>query len=391
MSAAGRPGAVAAPVRVVVMIDSIAGPGGAETLAVENAIRLDPERFERTLCVTRWEDGLERTEPASSILARLSEAGVRVIKLRRTSRTALWAWRPLVRALRSERVEVLHGHLFGSNVWAVILGRMTRTPVVVAHEHMWAYGGNRIRPLLDRDLIARFSDAFVAVSEEGRRRMIEVERIAPERITLIPNGIAGFEPGDGARIRRELGIDAEEAVIGSVGHLRREKAYEVLIEAAALLRDAGSPAAVLIAGEGPERGRLESLISDRGLGGSVRLLGARSDVPDLLAALDVAVCCSDFEGGPLSVMEYMEAGLPVVASDVGGLPELVADGASGLLVSPRDPQGLAAALAVLIGNAGERRRMGDAGQRMRRERWSLEAWIARIEGLYLELLSRRRR
>ena len=262
---------------------------------------------------------------------------------------------------------------------------------MVAHEHMWAYGGNRIRPLLDRDLIARFSDAFIAVSEEGRRRMIEVERIAPERITLIPNGIAGFEPGDGARIRRELGIDAEEAVIGSVGHLRREKAYEVLIEAAALLRDAGSPAAVLIAGEGPERGRLESLISDRGLGGSVRLLGARSDVPDLLAALDVAVCCSDFEGGPLSVMEYMEAGLPVVASDVGGLPELVADGASGLLVSPRDPQGLAAALAVLIGNAGERRRMGEAGQRMRRERWSLEAWIARIEGLYLELLSRRRR
>ena len=373
------------------MIDSIAGPGGAETLAVENAIGLDPERFERTLCVTRWEDGLERTEPASSILGRLSGAGVRVIKLRRGSRSALWAWWPLLRILRRERIDVVHGHLFGSNVWAVILGRLTRRPVVVAHEHMWAYGGNRIRPLLDRDLIARFSDAFIAVSEEGRRRMIEVERIDPDRITLIPNGIAGFEPGDGARIRAELGIGPADPVIGSVGHLRREKAYEVLVEAAARLRDGGARPAVLIAGEGPERERLETLISARGLGSSVRLLGARSDVPDLLAAFDVAVCCSDFEGGPLSVMEYMEAGLPVVATNVGGLPELVADRESGILVAARDPEALAAALADLIGDPDQRRRMGERGRSLRRERWSLDAWVGRIGALYLELLSRRRR
>ena len=273
----------------------------------------------------------------------------------------------------------------------MILGRAARVPVVVAHEHMWAYGGNRIRPLLDRDLIARFSDAFIAVSEEGRRRMIAVERIDPDRITLIPNGIAGFEPGDGTRVRRELGIGTGDPVIGSVGHLRPEKAFEVLVEAAARLGEGGLRPAVLIAGEGPERERLEGLIAARGLGGSVRLLGARSDVPDLLAALDVAVCCSEFEGGPLSVMEYMEAGLPVVASDVGGLPELVVDGESGVLVPPRDPEALAAALAGLLGDPGARRRMGQEGRRLRRERWSLEAWTARIEDLYLDLLSRRRR
>ena len=377
-------------IRVVVMIDSIARPGGGERLAVENAILLDPDRFERTLCITRWQDGLERTEPAASILARLGEAGVRVLRLRRSSRMALWSWAPLLRALRRERVDVLHGHLFGSNLWAVILGRLTRTPVIVAHEHMWAYGGNRIRPLLDRDLIARFSDAFIAVSEEGRRRMIEVERIDPSRITVIPNGIAGFAPGDGARVREELAIGPAEPLIGSVGHLRPEKAFEVLIEALALLRDEGRPATALIAGEGPERGLLESLIANRGLAGRVRLLGARSDVPDLLAALDVAVCCSEFEGGPLSVMEYMEAGLPVVASDVGGLPELVVDGESGILVPARDAAALAAALGELIGDPERRLRMGERGQQLRRERWSLEAWAGRIEALYLELLSRSR-
>ncbi len=373
------------------MIDSIARPGGGERLAVENAIGLDPVRFDRTLCITRWEDGLERAEPAASILGRLEEAGVRVIKLRRSSRGAIWAWWPLIRALRRERTDVLHGHLFGSNLWAVILGRASRVPVVVAHEHMWAYGGNRIRPFLDRDLIARYSDAFIAVSEEGRRRMIEVERIDPARITLISNGIAGFQPGDGVTIRRELGLEPGDPVIGSVGHLRREKAYEVLIEAAALLRDEGLSPVVLIAGEGTERAQLESLIAARGLSGRVRLLGARSDVPDLLAALDVAVCCSDFEGGPLSVMEYMEAGLPVVASDVGGLPELIDDGESGTLVAPRDPGALAAALGKLIGDPDQRRQMGERGRRLRRERWSLGAWAERIEALYLELLDRRRR
>jgi glycosyltransferase involved in cell wall biosynthesis len=372
------------------MIDSIARPGGGERLAVENAIRLDPGRFERTLCITRWQDGLELAEPAASILVRLREAGVRVIKLRRDSRAALGAWRPLLKILRRERVDVVHGHLFGSNVWAVILGRAARVPVVVAHEHMWAYGGSRIRPLLDRDLIARFSDAFVAVSEEGRRRMIEVERIDPSRITLIPNGIAGFPPGDGAAVRRELGIDATEPVLGSVGHLRPEKAFDVLVEATERLREKGPAPIVLIAGEGTERGRLASLISARGLEGSVRLLGARSDVPDLLDALDIAVCCSDFEGGPLSVMEYMEAGLPVVASDVGGLPELVANGESGVLVPPRDPGALAAALATLLGDPGARRRMGEEGRLLRRERWSLEAWVSRIEELYVELLSHHR-
>ena len=390
MSRDAARGAAAQRVRVVVMIDSIARPGGGESLAVENAARLDPARFQRTLCITRWQEGLEQAEPAASILARLREAEVRVIKLRRGSRAALWSWAPLLRVLRRERIDVLHGHLFGSNLWAVILGRLARVPVVVAHEHMWAYGGKRLRPLLDRDLIARFSDAFIAVSEEGRRQMIEVERIDPDRITLIPNGIAGFAPGDGARVREELGVAPGEPLIGSVGHLRPEKAYEVLIDALALLGEEGTSATALIAGEGPERGRLESLIAARGLNGRARLLGARADVPDLLAALDVGVCCSEFEGGPLSVMEYMEAGLPVVASDVGGLPELVADRESGILVPVRDPAALAAALGELISDPAERRRMGERGQRLRRERWSLEAWAGRIEALYLELLSRRR-
>jgi len=368
------------------MVDSIARPGGGERLAVENAIRLDPSRYERALCITRWDDALERAEPAASILARLREADVRVIRLRRRSRLALWGWWPLWKILRRERVTTLHGHLFGSNIWAVVLGRLARVPVVVAHEHMWAYDGSRLRPFLDRNLIARFCDAFVAVSDEGRRRMVEDERIDPGDIVVVPNGIAGFEPGDGSRVRAELGIAAEAPVIASVGHLRSEKAFEVLVEAVAISREDNPRLVALVAGEGPRLAALQELVARLGVEGAVRFLGARDDIPDLLAAADVAVCCSDFEGGPLSVMEYMEAGLPVVATRVGGLPELLDDGESGLLVPPRDPGALSAAIARLLDEPGLRAEMGAEARRQRRERWGLDTWVARIEALYDELV-----
>ena len=136
----------------------------------------------------------------------------------------------------------------------------------------------------------------------------------------------------------------------------------MLVEAAALVRGRQPELRVLVAGDGAERGRLESLIEELGLADCVLLLGTRSDVPDVLVAADVAVCCSDFEGTPLSVMEYMGAGKPVVATRVGGLPEVVEDGVQGLLVEPRDPANLADALARLLEGESLRRRLGEAAR-----------------------------
>ena len=373
-------------IRVVILIDSLLNPGGGETLAVENALRLDPERFTRTLVVTRWDERLRSIEPAASMLASLEAAGVRILPLKRTSKLSLGAWRPLVSLLRRERTDVIHGHMFGSNVWASILGTLTGVPAVVAHEHMWSYDGGRARALVDRLLIGRLSDAFIAVSSTGERLMIEREGIRPSDIVTIPNGIDAVASDAGPNVRKELGIPADASVIGTVGHLREEKAHEVLIEAAARLSPAHPGLRVLIAGEGERRPVLEALIEARGLGDVVTLLGSRTDVPDLLAAFDVAVCCSDFEGGPLSVMEYMGAGLPVVASDVGGLPELVREGETGRLVPPRDPGALAAAADDLLSDPGRAREMGAAGRELQRREYDIDAWARRLEGLYENLL-----
>jgi glycosyltransferase involved in cell wall biosynthesis len=376
-------------VKVVVMLDSLQRPGGGERLAIEGAIRLDPERFERTFCLTRWDDEFERREPARELLARLRSAGVRVIGLRRRGRFDIWAWRPLLKMLRRDRIDVLHAHLFGSNAWASVLGRIARVPVVIAHEHMWAYNGGGLRPLIDRELIARLADTFIAVSEQGRRSMIEVERIPAERVVVIANGIPEMAAGDGARIRDELGIPPGAPLVGSVGHLRAEKAYEVLIEAAGELRSERPQLRVLIVGEGPERDTLERLSATLGLGETVTLAGARDDIPDLLAALDLAVCCSDFEGGPLSVMEYMAAGLPVVATRVGGLPELVRDGETGVLVPARDPRALSRALAELLDDPVRRLELGTAGRELVLSEYGIDAWVESLERLYLSLLERK--
>lgn len=350
-------------------------------MAVSVAMRLDPSRFESVLCATRsvgkptFEDDLRA-------------AGVEIMRLDRRSRTDFAAWRPLFNYLR-DGVHVLHAHKFGSNVWGTLLGRLARVPVVIAHEQSWASArsstaGPFVRSTIDREVIARGADVFIAVSEADKRRMIEVEGIPSHRLRVIPNAVPAPVPA-GHDVRAELGIPASAPVVVTVCQLRPEKAVEVLVEAAALLRDGRPELRVLVAGEGAERVRLESLIEELGLADTVLLLGTRRDVPDILVAADVAVCCSDFEGTPLSVMEYMGAGKPVVATRVGGLPEVVQDGVHGFLIPPRDPVGLADALARLLEDEPLRRRLGEAARVRQQTTFDLDAAVRRIEELYDQL------
>ena len=384
MSPRQRRSATGDQIRVVALVDSLERPGGGERLAVEGVARLDPERFERTLCVTRWREEVAGTPSVAACIARLEQAGVTILRLNRSARFAVWAFRPLLARLRES--DVVHGHMFGSNVWASVLGRVAAVPAIVAHEHMWGYTASRTRPLVDRELIARLSDAFIAVSDEGRRQMIETERIPPTDIVLIRNGIPALPRVDRSSARRALGLPEEAQVVGSVGHLRSEKAFEVLVAAAAAARSDAPGLRVIIAGEGPERGRLEGLISELGLSQTVDLLGERDDVATILGACDVAVCCSAFEGGPLSVMEYMDAALPVVASDVGGLPEMVEDEVTGILVPPRDPAAIARALTRLLGDPELRSRMGVEARARRERDYDIDSWARALESLYRRLL-----
>lgn len=373
------------------MVDAPGTAGGGEGIARQIALHLDPARFEVVFCVTRWVPEFED----DADLGELRDAGIAFAALERGGRFDIRPWRSLVARARTSGIDVVHTHKIGSNVWGALLTPLMGNPVFVAHEHTWSYEGDPRRVLLDRELIARRADAFVAVSREDQRRMVEVERVPVEKTRFIPNGIPPFSaPTPGRDVRAELGIGAEVPLVGVVATLRPQKALDVTIRAVPELRERVPGATVLLIGgqdshDSSEEARLREVAAAVDAGDGLRFLGARDDVPDLVAAVDLAALSSDFEGSPLSVMEYMEAGKAVVATRVGGVPDLVVEGETGLLVPPQDPPALAAALAGLLLDPGRAARMGEAGRRRRRGEFSIEATARRVGDLYEELLEAR--
>ena len=367
--------------RVVTLVGGIGLSGGAERLARDVTLRLDPDRFERTFCVTRWPDHRFDPEAIERVMGELDYRGVRFLGLDRRGAYDLPSWRPLLTILRNE-TDIVHSHLFGSNVWGAVLGTLARTPVVVAHEHTWSFQGQPIRKLLDRRLIASRADAFLAVSRLDRDRMIEVEGIDPGKLIIVPNGIPEASATGSVDVRAELGIAPDVPVVGTVCVLRRQKALTMLIDAAAELTSRFGRVQVLIVGEGPERPLLEQRIAELGLADTVRLLGHRDDVPDLIRGFDVAVCSSDFEGTPLSILEYMQAGLPIVATAVGGVPDMIEDGVEGLLVDPGDPAGFAAAVARVLSEPDLAAELAAAARARQQKQFDVDVTVGAIERIY---------
>ena len=370
--------------RVVHLIDSL-NPGGAERFTMHIVARLDGEKFDRTLVPTRatqdWWPGDTRAEA----MRELKQGGVRIVELGRSERFDLRAWGPLLTLLREEKTDVLHAHMFGSSLWGAIIGRLARVPVVIAHEHGSPPDLPKVRRDLDRYVIGRSVDAYLAVSEIERRQLVDDRGIPSHKTRVLPNGIEAPTVDASRDVRAELGIAPDAPVLGAVGVLRPEKAHDVLLRAAARLLPTTPGLRVVIVGDGEEREALEPLAEELGLSDAVLFTGIRTDVPEILRAFDVAVNASHREGSPLSVMEYMEAGLPVVATAVGGVPEIIHDGVHGRLVEPGDDEALAAAIAGVLADREKAAALGRRGRERRREHFDLGAVARRLEALYAEL------
>jgi len=363
--------------RLLVLIDSVWLTGGAERFALGLATHLPRERFEVWVCATR------RIEPAAARLLEREE--LPYLNLGRRAKWDVHRFRRLIGLLRAQRFDILHSHMFGSNVWGVTFGRLCRVPVIIAHEHNWAYTGPRARIWIDRELIGRLSTRFVAVSEANRRRMIEIERIPAEKLCVLPTARLPHEHGPPSRaLRAELGIPDGARVIFTAAVFRPEKALEVLLDAHARVHARRGDVHLVLAGDGPCRAQLERSRAALGTAESVHLLGFRSDVDSLLACADVAALSSDWEGLPLFALECMAAGVPLVATAVGGVPEVVDEGHTGLLVPPRDPEALARALARVLDDRALARKLGE-GAAARASEFTIERAAQRFARLYEQL------
>jgi glycosyltransferase involved in cell wall biosynthesis len=295
----------------------------------------------------------------------------------------------LARFLRRERVDVLHTHLFEPSMVGLLAGVLARTPVRVTTRHYSNYHtriGKRWHVRADR-LCNQMSHAIIAVSQHTADHIVEEEATRREKVHVILNGIdfsrvRVSDPSAPARLRRDLEA-ADRPLLLLPGRLHPEKGQSYLFRALPLLRPQllRTPL-VLVAGGGSFEAAYRAEVTSLGCDDMVRFLGFRRDLPDLMAAADLVLLPSVAEAFGLVLAEALYLGIPVVATRVGGIPEIVSDGIDGILVPPADSGALAKAITGLLSDEPRRLKLSGAGRAKVIERFRFEDMVRRYEQLY---------
>jgi glycosyltransferase involved in cell wall biosynthesis len=363
-------------IRVLQVITSL-GIGGAERLVLSAAGGLSPSLFEPAICC------LAERGP---LAAEAEAAGIRVFCIGEYPglRHPL-AFARLVRTMRAYRPTIVHTHLQAANLYGRLAARLARVPIVVATEHN-VYTDKARRYVAVERWLARTTDALIAVSEEVRRFMSQQLGLASSSIRIVPNGVTlpAASPSRVAAIQAQT--SSVGLRLGTVASLTAKKGHEHLLRALALVRERGIACSLVLAGDGAERERLERLRDELGLTGQVQFLGAVSNVADVLAAIDVFVLPSVVEGLPLALLEAMLAGKAVIATSVGGVPEVVRSGVNGLLVPPARAPELADAIVALNGSPEQRALLGGAARDTIARGFTEAAYLQSLSAVYLELV-----
>lgn len=352
--------------------------GGAQNVLYDIVTSLPQDRY-RQLVVCLF--GADETAD------RLRATGLEVVDLHMRSKLDIGVGWRLWRVLRDFGPHLLHSHMFHANLLARILGRLAGVPRIVCTEHTMGQEGSA-RRLLNR-LTAPLADRITAVSEPVGAFARDAIGISPERVVVIPNGIdvqrcqSALTPEEA---RQRLGLAPKHFVVGTVGTLRQVKGTDMLLRAFAQLGQQLPQAQLLVVGDGPEWDALQALADELGIRDQTVFTGNRSDVADLLAAMGVFVLSSHWEGLPIAALEAMAAGLPVVATAVGGTPGVVLGGKTGLLVPASDPPALAQALQQLLSDPQRARAMGEAGRHRVEAHYTKQHMVEQMEALYQELL-----
>lgn len=370
----------------VMQMTDVTGRGGAEKALVDLALRLDRSRFNVTVCATRTTGNYQPL---------LDAAGVHTIVMERNSRLESYKMLRLLQIMRQQPVHVLHTHLFGANTWGRVLGKLAGVPVIVAHEHWSSRSSREVK--IDR-LLYRMTDRILVPSRASKQLVMQTEHIPARYLDVAYNGvdISLFSPSasSAAEARRELCIEPDDIVVGTVGRLSADKGgQDHLLWAANEARKQHPSVRLLVVGEGPLRHGLEELAAKLGMldKGAAIFTGARTDVARLLSAMDIFVLPSLKEALPIAVLEAMAMQLPAVATRVGGVPEVVQDGTTGLLVPPGDREALLAALVRLIADADLRGSLGQAGQARVHAHFTVDKMVEHVEQLYEMLAVRVKR
>lgn len=366
--------------RTVIHFTDSSGFGGAEVALLTLLGGLDRRQWNPVL----FHDDNTGLRP---LLEATSRLGVRTRSIARPR--GLFDLPRLVREIRSEEAAVFHAHLPWALRcdWGLLAADLARVPAVIATQQLFRPISSP-REILRQWVLSGRVDRYIAVSEDMARRLRATPLFPARKVEIIRNAVDVHrfrQQSDGA-LRRQLGGVPARPIVLALARLDAQKGLFDLLEAAARVPEAN----FVIAGEGKERESLEDKARMLAIDGRVLFLGHRDDVPELLASCDLFVLPSLYEGFPLSVLEAMAAGKPVVATAIGGTEEAVINGGTGLLVPPHDPAALAAAIRSLLSDPPLGRRLGLAGRERALREFSAEKMVQEVSELYERVLSRRR-
>lgn len=370
-------------VRVLEMIDR---PflGGGQVTVLTLARGLDREKFEV----------LVASEDGGPLVEELQRIGVRHIPVKLGKLSGPSTVRAIAGILRENAIDILHTHGGVAGLYGRLAARKAGTAAVVHTVHGIHYlhyrnpAAKGAYILLERWL-SRSTDAVVFVSVADMERAARLKLARPPKSRLIRNGVRPTPPeslGDAAAVRAQLGAVGKPLIV-AVSRLHRQKGMEFLLRAVPLVRSEVPTVRVVVAGGGPLEDRLGAEIKALRLEDNVSLLGERKDALSILAAADLFVLPSLWEGLPYVLVEAAALGKPLIATDIDGVREVIKSGVTGMLVQPRDPGALAAAILFLLKERTLAARLGEAARAEIPPQFSVKNMIRETESLYLELLS----
>ncbi|MDZ7268859.1 MAG: glycosyltransferase [candidate division KSB1 bacterium] len=369
------------PLCVLHLIEDL-DQGGAERVLVNLVSGLNPRRFTPLVCCLRHKGVLA---------AELEARRIPVIALQKKAGIDPGLLGRLQQLLRSHRVTVLHAHVFTANFWGRLAALLAGVPVRISHEHSTFTVDDRLRRGIER-VLAPHTSRIVAVSEQLRRRLLAECCLPAEKVVTIHNGLRLPLVTNRQRqneLVAEFGLERFSPLLGAVGRLEVRKNFPLLLQAMTRVRQEFPRAGLLLVGAGPEAEPLQQQAARLGLREHVIFAGQRRQAHELLPLLTVFCLPSQTEGISMALLEAMAAGVPVVATAVGGNPEIIPQPRYGLLVPAGDHQALATALLETLRDRSTARARAQAAQKFVQQHFTETAMIRKVEELYLQALARR--